>query len=289
MLTFESINVVYNFVFWTPVDVTPLCFFRIVIGILLIINSLLFLKQNTLYFSSDGMGYMTSNLGKNRFSVYYYLPNYKSIDKYIVFFLLLTSICVTFGFLTRIMLGLCYFLLISLLDRNDFIKNGGDTVLRLFVFLLIFSNSHYRFSIDSMLIQFPDNVPAYNLRILQIFFSSIYIKTVLHKLKGVKWRNGSAVYYALKSNLYVKRSLPEWCQSVFVYRFLTYSTLIIEFLSGIGVWIAELRMLAIILGCMFHFFIFLFMGIGLFEWIMISGFILFLTPFEVNSLIGFLL
>jgi hypothetical protein len=123
----------------------------------------------------------------------------------------------TLGNYTRLMAVLNFIFIVSVHERNPYILNGADTLMRVMSFWLIFANSAQYYSLDALrerlrLYQRTGNAGdlrapegprlafALPLRMLQIQLALVYVFTFLLKLEGSEWRDGSAMHYALQVN-----------------------------------------------------------------------------------------
>ncbi len=109
------------------------------------------------------------------------------------------TVCLLVGYRTRLMNVVVWFLTICFINRNPIIKNGGDDVLCVTLFLLMMMPSGKAFSIDRLLWKrraerkgerlpadwSTPHVPAWGVRVLQIQLCMIYLTTGLAKLRGV--------------------------------------------------------------------------------------------------------
>lgn len=102
------------------------------------------------------------------------------------------------GYRTRLFTVLCWFMMLSLHNRNSFILQGGDDLLRMVLFWAMFIPWGARYSCDSLLdyrntLSSTVRTPATIAYILQL----CYLYTGSALLKGPEWNNEySAVYYA---------------------------------------------------------------------------------------------
>ena len=111
------------------------------------------------------------------------------------------AVLLLFGYRTRLMTAVLWFLLASLDSRNPFIADGGDTLLRLTLFWAFFLPWGACFAIDRARQPSSPQPPtqiysaatfAYAMQLTMIYGLSIYHKT------SPEWRSeGTAVYYAL--------------------------------------------------------------------------------------------
>ena len=112
-------------------------------------------------------------------------------------FHVLLGLTLLLGYKTRITTVLLWLFTISLHNRNIYILQAGDDLLRLTLFWGIFLNWGSHYSIDSKLAQKSSNSPMVAQAGYLMLLVSVYLFTVLLK-SGDEWRvDGTAVYYAL--------------------------------------------------------------------------------------------
>jgi hypothetical protein len=114
---------------------------------------------------------------------------------FIIHFIL--ALFLLFGFKTKITTLLIWLFTISLHNRNLFVQQSGDDLLRLVLFWGLFLpwNSHYSFDSKKGAVPLKQNVLAnlgYLFLIASVYFFTVSLKT------STEWRSeGSAIYYAL--------------------------------------------------------------------------------------------
>ena len=133
-------------------------------------------------------------------------------------------LCLHITFLCFLIMGLytlvsaigAYITLVSIVNRNPTICNGGDNVSRIMCFLLIFTSSGNALSLDEYFFYSP-HLPGkqylmqapWAMRLMQIQLSIIYLYTAYWKLKGATYRNGTAMYYVMGNFGYRRFPLPQ--------------------------------------------------------------------------------
>ena len=161
------------------------------------------------YFSSRG--YFPSDFRRNLG----FLPSlfdlkFSSVEpRSIIFYIGIgSSICFTLGFLTQISCLLCFICLASFVNRNPYCFHSGTALLKLVLFLMIFSKAGQQLSIDKYL-NIQNYLPSFNFfeKLIKIQIGVMYLKTFWYKLLNLSWRDGSAIYYTSKNLIYsnVKR------------------------------------------------------------------------------------
>ncbi|MFV8258745.1 HTTM domain-containing protein [Bdellovibrio bacteriovorus] len=270
-------NSIDEFLF-KPQPVYSVALLRIGLGLLLLFNWLMIYTDLEVLFGPDGLiSLQTAQQYGNplRFSLFDYMPNTYKVTTTIAFVHLLAVLALTFGAWTRKSILIAFVTLISFHHRNGFIMNSADSVLRVFLFLLLFTPCGDAFSFDRWRLRLKGQAPEipaekapWALRMIQIQFCVIYLATVMFKIKGDRWVDGTAVYIATRLDDFVRFELPLLNNMIFI-KYLTWSTLLVEFALGTLVWIKELRYWVLLAGVGLHLGIEYTMSIPVFEWAMI--------------------
>jgi len=173
-----------------------------------------------------------------------------------------------FGYKTKITTLLVWLLTISLHNRNLFIQQSGDDLLRLILFWGMFLPWHACYSLDSK----KEAIPLKQNTIANIgymlFISSVYFFTVCLKTSP-EWRSeGSAIYYALSLEQIRLPAGDLLYQFPFLMKVLTWFVFYIELAIPLLIlWPSKkgnLRLLAFILILLLHTGIGLTLYVGLF-------------------------
>lgn len=195
------------------------------------------------------------------------------------------------GLFTRYSLLVAFILMTSFHQRNVWLLSSAEVLMRTITLYLVFSPCGHSLSVDNLLSkhyeQFkrPKVYPVWTWRLIQIQLSVVYLWTFWHKLKGDSWIDGTAVYYATRLETMTNFTIPYLMNSMTFLKFMTWSTLVLEFSLGILIWFKELRKPLILVGIAFHLGIELVMSIPFFELIMISLLMNFFTPEEMKTFV----
>jgi hypothetical protein len=117
----------------------------------------------------------------------------------------------------------------------------------------------------------------------------VYFATVLFKLKGHDWVDGTAVYYTSRLENFQRIILPVVFEEKNFIKIMTWSALFIEFSLATLIWIREMRKWVLMAGLLLHLGIELTMSIGCFEWLMMGAYVLFLDASDVKRFLSFLI
>jgi hypothetical protein len=206
--------------------------------------------------------------------------------------LVLASILLTMGAWTRLASALVFVLTLALQRYNPTAFNGGDFILRGVLLLgLALGPSGSYLSVDAYrrdrrFVWRAPYIEVWPLRFIQLHISLGYILTVLLKLRGVTWLDGTAIWYALNLEDLIRFDLPRWIKAPPFGAFLSWSTLVIEAGVGIGVWFRRIRPWALLAGVLLHLGIALTFEIGFFSYVMIVSYLAWLpTVADVRMLL----
>ncbi|KHD87068.1 MAG: hypothetical protein OM95_16555 [Bdellovibrio sp. ArHS] len=267
----------YDFVF-APQPVHTVALLRIGLGLLLLFNWWMIVTDLDVLYGPQGMiSLQTAQQYGNpfRFSLFDYIPHTDKNTFTLAIINLLAVLGVLSGTFTRFSIAVAFVTLVSFHHRNGFILNSADSVLRIFLFFLFFTPSGDLWSVDRFRKKLKGTAPAipvdkspWALRLIQLQFCTIYVATVLFKIKGEKWIDGTAIYTATRIDEFVRFPLP-LLNDLTMIKLLTWSTLIVEFALGTLVWFKETRYWVLLAGVALHLGIEYTMSIPVFEWAMI--------------------
>jgi hypothetical protein len=170
-----------------------------------------------------------------------------------------------------------YVLVWSLVKLNPMLTSGGDTlVLVMLPFVLLMNTSAY-LSADSRWRGIGDAIRpssgpfaalCHNVGLGCVFVQLciFYGFAGVYKLLGQSWRDGTAVYYALRLPEF---RLPGLSELIYLNAglviFLTYATLAFELSFPLLVWSRRTRWIVAVQALWFHVFIAVFLGLALFS------------------------
>lgn len=260
----ESFRKFWNRFFYEAVDAGILGYFRIGFGSLLLLNFLVLGPDWIRWFGNEGVLDQASarqNIDPDTWSFFLLLPGNAAILW--LCFLLLISQTVLFllGWKPRFQAACLFLWLLSLHHRNNLIWDGEDVLFRLTCFLFIFMPSD-RFEARDRLV--------WPLRLVQIQLSFLYLSSVLGKLEGARWLDGSALYYVVRlEDFGGKLPLPDFLtETMPLLHLLTWSVIAVECVLCFGVWVPSMRQTTVVLGLAFHLALELTMHLFLFQWLM---------------------
>jgi Vitamin K-dependent gamma-carboxylase len=262
--------------------------FRILISLNLVVITIVWMLDAQLWFTDDGVLRAETSWEmslKNQLSVLYLFPSTTTVVSTFLGILLFQSLLMLVGCWSRVQAMCIYIWLTSFHHRNPIICDGEDTVLRLFVFFMIFMPLDCRWSLLRRILK-PNHPPqplsyasGWALRLVQLELTAIYFSTAWCKAHGSTWQDGTALYYVSRmQDVFGRLWLPGgmW-EMLWLVKMLTWGVLIAEMILPFALWLRPTRRLAVGLGLFLHLSIEYAMNLFMFEWIMMAGLITFLA------------
>ena len=292
----KSLLEAWNEFFFAPQSPIPIALFRIVYG-LLVIATLTLLRPDWLtwygphaWVSLSTMHTLEPGTRLNLFAV---TPQTDGWINALFWIFLGSAILLTIGFLTRLNSLLVFLCLASIHQRNVYILHAGDTFLRVAGFFLIFAPAGAALSLDRTIdrririwrgkedasIQ-PRSPWAQ--RMIQFELALMYFATFCVKLKGAPWLQGTATYYILHLDEFKRFPIPSWFLHPLMLKLESWTALLLEFSLGVLIWVKELRYIILTLGLLFHLSLEYALNIPLFQWDILSAYILFIDPADIT-------
>jgi hypothetical protein len=204
-----------------------------------------------------------------------------------------SAACLAAGWRVRLAAPLCWLLLCAFHARNPHVLNAGDSLLRILttylaLYLVFTPGARAGPSLRGWLrgdAFRPE--PVWPLRLVQIQLSLIYLASALDKLRGETWRDGSAVYWALRIEELQRFPLPTWLtESAAPVAVLSYGTLLLELALPGLLWWKRTRFAAIALGIALHVGFDYALRIGFFSWAMLLAYLAFVPPASMALALG---
>ena len=292
-MTFRRVLQSWDRFLFQPISPVPVALYRIGFGVLVLVDLLFLLPDLHTFFGERGILPMADSLQylrTPRLNVLAHLPNEPAWLVAFFAVALIAAVCVTVGFLTRISALVLWLCLVSLHHRNPIIIHAGDGFLRLASFYLVFSAAGRAISVDRWLrvrrgiepAGEPPPAAPLGQRLIQVQLAIVYIATVYWKLHGHTWVDGTAVYYATRIREYDRFPVPYLFDHLWTIKLLTWGTVAVELAMATLVWFRDLRYPVLLAALMLHLGLEYSMNIQLFQWVMISAFVLFVEPEDLR-------
>jgi hypothetical protein len=193
------------------------------------------------------------------------------------------------GWWTRLATAAAWVLVLSLHTRVPVIINAGDTLLHALLLWAVFLPLGGRWSVDARRRgvrgdgaipgDTPSAVcsPASAAILLQM--ALVYICTGIFKLANGDWWAGTSLYYVMSFDAYARPAAGWMLQHPELLRALTWGTLALEIGGPVAAfcpWFTgPIRLAVIVSFVLFHLGIELTMTVGLFSWVSLAGWLLF--------------
>jgi hypothetical protein len=210
-------------------------------------------------------------------------------------FFLACSLLLTAGFLTRISSVLVFLCLTSIDQRNIYILHGGDTFMRVAGFFLIFAPAGAALSLDRLIRirrgKESSEIrprPPWAQRMIQFELALLYFVSFCWKASGATWVNGTALYYVAHLDELRHFPVPSFLQNPLLLKIGTWLTLALEFCLGVLIWFKELRYPLLVLGVLLHLSFEYCLNIPLFQWEILSAYVLFIDPEDLERALRFI-
>lgn len=209
-----------------------------------------------------------------------------------VFWLLVASAtCLTVGLFTRASAVVTWLCLMALHFFNPYCVNSGDALLRICSFFLMFSSAGNFLSVDRYVIVKRNGIGTifegdlrspWAQRLIQVQVALIYWQASWGKIAGPHWLDGTAIYYVTHLTELQRIYLPILFDNMIVCKILTWGTLALEFSLWSLVWFRPCCYVVLILGVFLHVGIDIAMNLPVFEAVMISTYLLFIQPQDLE-------
>ncbi len=282
----------WNNFFFTPQRATSIALFRILYGLIVIVDLLLLFPDWLTCFGPHGLlGLETMHRMEPgpRLNLFTLLPQSDAWVLAFFWVFLLCAVLLTIGFETRLASVATFLCLASIQQRNLYIINSGDQLLRVIGFFLMFAPAGAALSVDRLIriwrgVEGPEPQPRmpWARRMIQFQLALVYFATFVLKMEGPDWRDGTALYYVLHLDQFRRFPLPSFVLHPLAVRLETWMTLAIEFSMGVLVWFPKIRYAVLAFGVLLHLTIEYSMNIALFEWIMLATYVTFIDARDLQ-------
>jgi hypothetical protein len=285
----------WNRFFFEPISPLPIAVYRILLGLLVLAKQLLNIPDVLAWYGPRGIvtfevaKQVSGGRGLNLFDL---LPHTNTAVWLVFMLTSVLAITLALGLFTRASAGLLFLLLVTLDHRNPLILNSGDTFLRIATFYVFFSPAGKALSLDRWLarrrgaaLEDNERFAPWAMRLLQVQLSFVYLYAFVWKISGTMWLNGTAIYYTSRLLEFFRFPVPYVFEHLWTIKLWSWCTLIIEFALGVLVWVRELRYPVLLAGLLLHAGIDYSMNIPLFGPIMVSTYVLFVEPADLQKIL----
>jgi len=285
----------WNRFFFDPISPATIGVFRLGFGVVVFLSTLGKLPFRELFYGATGI---VSEATMNRYfpdSVFYFrwVPAQDPALFWYFIAILAASVLLTIGLFSRLSSILVFLGLISLSNRNFFVDNSGDDIMRINAFFLMFAESGAAYSIDRWFrrrrsLEGPELIPRapWAQRMLQLQLAYLYFNTAYLKLPGQGWTDGTALYYALNYIELRRYQLKPLFYYLWQIKMTTYLVMVAEFSAATLIWFRAFRYPVLIAAFTLHVGINLTMQFPVFQYVMMASLINFIDPDDMERLIS---
>lgn len=254
-----------------PVDTAPMAAMRIAVGLLVLGWTVSLLPDAQAFLADDGLlpelpevsgGAWVLGLG----------PPYLVLGV-----LLVASVALVLGWRTRVVSVVVAALVLAVQRRDPFVLNSGDLLLRELAVFVALMPAGQVWSLDARRRGTPGAWRApWALRLVQFQVSVLYLSSVMAKLRGDSWNEGTAVGTALQLEDLQRFVVPEvLATSLLVSTVMTFGTLALEGALVVGVWLPRTRWWVLGAGVLMHLGIDLTLLVGWFSFAVLTAYLAF--------------
>jgi hypothetical protein len=294
-LIWRKIKQGWEHFFFTPQSPLPVALFRILYGVCVSATVILLHSDWLEWFGVHSwitlatMEKIEPGVRLNLFTV---MPQDNRWIAAFFWIFLAFALLLTVGLWTRLSSIVVFLCLTSIQQRNLFMLHGGDTLLRVTGFFLMFAPAGAALSLDRW-IRVRRGVESAAIeprapwaqRMMQFELALMYLTSFFWKLKGHAWLQGTALFYVLHLHSMARFPVPGWLQYPLVLKMGSWFTLLLEFSLGTFIWIPRFRYPLLLLGLFFHLCIEYALNAPMFEWDVLAVYVLFIDPADLERLL----
>jgi Vitamin K-dependent gamma-carboxylase len=301
--TLRSIARGWTEFFHQPCDARVCAAIRIVYATLVLIHLAVLYPDLDLWFTAGGL--LPLELSREAASPYSwtllaFLPDTSAAVHGAFWITVFHAVALFIGLLPRLNTLLLFIWIVSFQVRNNIIHDGEDGLLRMLGFFMIWLPSAHCWSLNALLRNWwhratvgcvathhaACQAPGWGLRLLQIQMSAMFLSSGLIKLGGDAWLSGTALYYVSRLDDHFGRfPVPAWVfDTPWLVAVMTWSVLLAELTIPLLIWFRETRLPCLVALLFFHLANEWTMNLFLFHWLMLCGWMAFLTPADFRWL-----
>ncbi len=260
---------------FAPVDTAPMAALRIACGLLVLGWAVSYLPDARTFLGDGGVttGAVDGSAGWWAVDS---LPAYTTLGVLVV-----AAVALALGWRTRVAAVVVVVALVLVQRRDVYTLNSGDLLLRELAFFVALMPAGEVWSLDARRRGASALRAPWALRLLQLQVSALYLFSVVAKLGGRSWQDGTAVGLAVQLEDLQRVVLPQGLATSVTFSALaTYGTLVVEAFLVVGLWRAGTRWWAMAAGVAIHLGIEATLLIGWFSLTVIACYLAF-VPAEV--------
>ncbi len=292
-MTLARIREAWERLFFAPQSPVPMAVFRILYGACVTATLVLLHSEWLDWYGVHSwvtLATMTRVEPGVRLNLFTVMPQSDAWVTAFFWIFLCFAVSLTVGLWTRLSSIAVFVCLASMQQRNLYILHGGDVCLRVSGFFLMFAPAGAALSLDRLIrvrrklegAEIPPKAP-WAQRMIQFELALLYLSSFLWKMKGAPWLNGTALFYVFHIHAIRRFPLPGWTQQLWILRLATWYTLVLEFCLGVLIWFRPFRYPLLVLGLLFHLCLEYSLNIPMFQWDVLSAYVLFIRPEDAEQ------
>jgi hypothetical protein len=280
--------------FFAPQAPTPIALYRILYGMCVAVTLILLHSDWLNWYgvhSWVSLSTVTTVEPGVRLNLFKVLPQDDRWIAAFFWFCLGSAVLLTMGLWTRVSSVIVFLCVASIQQRNLLIIHGGDTFLRVAGFFLIFAPAGAALSMDRLIrvrkgVECAEVAPRapWAQRMIQIQLAILYVMSSWWKLKGHAWLDGTALSYVTHLHEVQRFPIPAWFLKPVVLAAGSRLTLVLEFALGVLIWFRPIRYWLLLLGLLFHLSLEYAINIPMFQWDVLTAYVLFIDPADLERL-----
>ncbi|MEC1177353.1 DCC1-like thiol-disulfide oxidoreductase family protein [Metasolibacillus meyeri] len=267
---------------------------RIAFGFIILYNYAIHYSQRYFLWGPNGLIGTSSSAEPFLYNYSLYSLNNSNLYFDIIYHLgIIVSILFIFGYKGKRVAILNFIFVWSIMSQNTLILDGGDNIIRILLFYLLFADTTRYFSIDAHVKSSKKHIEAFSLKnlvhnlailacLLQVCI--LYITSGFHKAMGELWQSGTALYYILQVEEF---SHPFFKDFIFSSDIIivggSYLAVIVQLAYPFLLFNQKTKYIGMLGVIGLHTGIFIVMGLFSFSFIMIVNQLLFLSDKEYKS------
>jgi hypothetical protein len=210
--------------------------------------------------------------------------------------LLVSFTCMAVGYRSTWAVAACFVGTILQSFWNSLPLAGGNEVLGILLFCLLWADCSAPPSLDSWLrtrggrktasSSGDSDQPMWPVRLIRFQIAFIYVNSAFWKLLGPTWRDGSTIHYVMNLNTFQRFPVSPPVGAEWILTLATYITLFWEMSFPIMLFHRWTRRVALLMGVFLHLGLWVALELGPFSWVMLASYIAFLDPGFVSRMTG---
>ncbi len=282
----------WNRFFFAPQSPICVALFRVFHGLATLATLLLLRPDWTNWYGPKGwvsLAAMHQLEPGTRINMFTLIPQTDFAVEAFFWVFLFFTLLLTVGLATRTSSIVTFICLASIHQRDLYVMHGGDAFLRVSGFFLMFAPAGAAVSADRLLRIWRGRETAevswrnpWAQRMIQFELTMVYLVSFWWKSLGAAWVDGTALYYVSRLDEVQRFPVPSGLQYPLVMKLASWFTLALEFALGVLLWFRELRYPLLLVGLLFHLCLEYSLNLPMFQWDVLSAYILFVDPVDLE-------